>query len=80
MTGRIINGTVWLCGRCGRGAGHEGDCEPAPRGTDVCGMAPCEAILKIRARQTRVPQMLKLCFKISQARQGGEGVGTRGQG
>lgn len=49
-------------------------------GTDVCGMAPCEAMLKIRARQTLVLQMLRLCFKISQARQRGRwaGGGSRG--
>lgn len=47
VTGCIINGNVWLRGRRGRGAGHAGECEPVPRGTDVCGMALCEAILKI---------------------------------
>lgn len=49
-------------------------------GTDVCGMAPCEAMLKIRARQTLALQMLRLCFKISQARQRGRwaGGGSRG--
>lgn len=47
VTGCNINGNVWRCGQRGRGAGHAGECEPVPRGTDVCGMAPCEAILKI---------------------------------
>lgn len=49
-------------------------------GTDVCGMAPCEAMLKIRARQTRVLQMLRLCFKISQARQRGRWAGGGSKG